>query len=46
MNLLEIYVIFVELTKKQTTYLTRNIILFMPIISLFSIFLLIKNLNE
>ena len=45
-NLLEEYVNFVALKRKQNLYLSRFIVLFMVIISLFLIFVLFKFINE
>ena len=45
-NLIEEYVNFVDLTKKQKTYSTRIINLFVVILCLFLNFLLFKNQNE
>ena len=45
-NLFDEYVNFVDSTKKQKTYLTRNTILFVAIISFFLIFLLFNYLNQ
>ena len=45
-NLLDENVNFHDSTKKQNTYLTRNIILFVVLTYLFLIFLIFKYLNE
>ena len=45
-NLLEDYVNFANVTKKQNTYFKIIVLLFALILFLFLIFLLLKNLNE
>ena len=45
-NLLEVYINFVEITKKQKTYCKKIIFLFVVIISLFLIFLFLKYLKN
>ena len=45
-NLLEDYVNFVDLTKKQNKYFKKIIILFVVILSLFLFFVLFQYLNQ
>ena len=45
-KLLDVYVKFVDTTKKQNKYLKTIIILFVVIVSLFLFFVLFKYLNE